>query len=1028
MMQDSHSRLWLGTIDDVQCFDGAHFFSLRQYGFPKEVPNAFAEDSDGGIWIATQGTDVGGGKNPGGLYRYQSGHVEKIATGDGLGVESVAPGIMLAALGTELEGRPSFGDLVRFRNTSGAWIAERVAEKKADHLTVDAQGNLLFPCPAGWCELSRQQIVDWPGPGTPIAIAEHPGNPLVERVLRDRFGCMWFRAEAFASYQCPGMPSMAQMPQTISKFDDSAHLEEAPDGSIFMLVSMTLGRPGAFQTAKIRNGLPPDMDTAMVAKDGTIWIGTGSGLYRFMYPFRMEYWDQNNGVESPYGILRVDGKTFATSTGVATLSDDRGYWSTLPGTAILNGSNSLMAGPNGTIFATTGSGVAQLRLNGEIVARSGFADRGVSLAKTKDGQIWMGADLGGRGINRVSRQGNRLVLTREDLPNERGQDVEYDEKRDTLWACDGKELVFRKNGSWQRITAKDGLLDFDCHVFAILPSGDVWLGYRHSPFAVIKEGTSGHPIIRNFTNDLNELIPNDSTDFLNVDRRGWLWRGTYVDFVATPQAAEAGEWLRLDKQDGIADGPANTRAFFSDADGSVWFSNNSTITHFSPDEHFATDFPAPPIFVSAFSIGKSGAMLAETLAGIPHRQEIVAHIGSLQFDRRNALRLRYRLLPEQTAWQSASGFDIDLGKLHWGNHTLEVQGQLSTGPWSETATKTFTVLKPIWLTWPALLGLVFTCGIGAAGAVQWKKRRAAMAAKKLPELAEWRVAALSPELFELDGALLDGRFEVGRVLARGGFATVAEGRDLQEAGRPCAIKIFRSDLMDNEWMTRRFQQEVLALEKIHHPNVVGIYGHGSTPKGSLYLVMEFVDGQTLRELLTPGGLTPQQAASYLLQTGGALAEIHARGICHRDLKPENLMIRHAAAAGQELVLIDFSIAIVQDPDQTLHGLSRAAGTLYYMAPEQSIGFADSSTDIYSLAKIVIEMLTGKRLSELLPDASMDLPERVRELLGGLQVNLSTASIELMSSALEFDPSRRPKRASEFATQIATDLAAVAETK
>jgi len=140
------------------------------------------------------------------------------------------------------------------------------------------------------------------------------------------------------------------------------------------------------------------------------------------------------------------------------------------------------------------------------------------------------------------------------------------------------------------------------------------------------------------------------------------------------------------------------------------------------------------------------------------------------------------------------------------------------------------------------------------------------------------------------------------------------------------------------------------------------------------------------------------------------------------------MIRHAAVAGQELVLIDFSIAIVQDPDQTLHGLSRAAGTLYYMAPEQSIGFADSSTDIYSLTKIVIEMLTGKRLSELLPDASMDLPERVSELLGGLQVNLSTASIELMSAALEFDPSRRPKSASEFATQIAVDLAAVTETK
>jgi serine/threonine protein kinase len=121
------------------------------------------------------------------------------------------------------------------------------------------------------------------------------------------------------------------------------------------------------------------------------------------------------------------------------------------------------------------------------------------------------------------------------------------------------------------------------------------------------------------------------------------------------------------------------------------------------------------------------------------------------------------------------------------------------------------------------------------------------------------------------------------------------------------------------------------------------------------------------------------------------------------------------------VLIDFSIAIVQDPDETMHGLSRAAGTLYYMAPEQAIGYADASSDIYSLAKTLIEMLTGERLSSLLPDASMDLPVRVRELLAGLPLGFSAGSIDLIATALEFDPARRPKNASEFAAQICHDL-------
>jgi eukaryotic-like serine/threonine-protein kinase len=185
--------------------------------------------------------------------------------------------------------------------------------------------------------------------------------------------------------------------------------------------------------------------------------------------------------------------------------------------------------------------------------------------------------------------------------------------------------------------------------------------------------------------------------------------------------------------------------------------------------------------------------------------------------------------------------------------------------------------------------------------------------------------------------------------------------------------------------------------------------------------MEFIEGGTLRHLLEAGALSPERAGSFLRQAAGALAQIHARGIYHRDLKPENLMIRTGSLAGEELVLIDFSIAIVKEPDQTIHGLSRAAGTIYYMAPEQAIGFALPASDIYSLAKILLEMLTGQRLSTLLPDAALDLPERVRELAGGLPVRFSEESIDLLGAALEFDPLRRPADAQSFAEPIVRDL-------
>lgn len=88
-------------------------------------------------------------------------------------------------------------------------------------------------------------------------IVRHAGSDSAERVLRDQFGCVWFRAEKDATYICPGMNSIAMVPDSVSKYDASAHLEETADGSIFMLVNLALGRPGGFNTANIQDGIPP---------------------------------------------------------------------------------------------------------------------------------------------------------------------------------------------------------------------------------------------------------------------------------------------------------------------------------------------------------------------------------------------------------------------------------------------------------------------------------------------------------------------------------------------------------------------------------------------------------------------------------------------------------------------------------------------------------------------------------------------------------------------------------------------------
>jgi sugar lactone lactonase YvrE len=1018
MMQDSHSALWLGTIDDVFRFDGEHFYSLRPYGFPRETPNSFAEDSDGAIWIATQGTDANGGPGRGGLYRYQAGRVEKIHDGDGLTVVALAPGIVIASAGTEVNGKPSYGDLLLFRKSQDHWAAATLQVKRADHLTLDHQGNLLFPCPGGWCEIAHQQLLDWRDASSPLAVQQHAGNPMIERVLRDRFGCVWMRAEAFGSYQCPADPQPKLLPSSVSQYDNGAHLEETSDGSVFMLVALALGRPGAFHIAIGYNGIPDDMDTAMVAKDGTIWIGAGSGLYRFNYPFRLEYWDKENGIASATSILRVGQDIFAADGGIVKLAPNRRQWTQFPGSFSLGGT--LTAGPNGTLLAATRGYIAQLGPDGKILAQSPLPDdrsAGSFLVRTPPGEIWLGRNR----MNRVIKQGNRFNVLEENLPEAVVVSMQYDDAHNTLWACHGNELLYRKNGAWGRITQQDGLLNLSCSAIGFETNGDVWVGYGAEAFSWIQNPASGHPIVRNFTQGLNTVAANQGVHFLSVDRRGRLWRGNEVLYLAASDAAKAGNWIRLDERDGLPPPIVSGNPFVSDPDGSVWFGTATGMAHFSPPEDFATTFPAPPVFIAGFTLAQGAATSADSIGPVPRNSIVVAHIGSLQFDRRGALHIRYRLLPGQTDWTYTDNLNPMLGKLGWGRHTLQVQAQLATGPWSPLSDHRLSVLWPFWFSLPFLL-LLGTAGAGIGlGAVQWNKRQRFKREITLPDLSAWRMEALSPETERLIGTVIDGRYEIGHVLSVGGFATVARARDLGNDGQQCAIKIFRYELGDQAWVRHRFAQEVAALERLSHPNIVKITGHGWVSTGAPFLVMEFVHGESLRERLEQGALPRKQIAVFLRQIAGALQLLHRSMIYHRDLKPENLMIRTKDESDEQIVLIDFSIAIVKSPDQTFHGISRVAGTLDYMAPEQVIGYADAGTDIYSLAKIVIEMLTGLRWTELFPSATLDLPDQIRAYFVANSSVFKQDSVDLIVTALAFDPAHRPKDAVAFAEPIIRDL-------
>jgi tRNA A-37 threonylcarbamoyl transferase component Bud32 len=779
------------------------------------------------------------------------------------------------------------------------------------------------------------------------------------------------------------------------------------------------------RVARAINGLPGGINVAIPAHDGTVLLGTNSGLYRFMYPFRLEYWNHDDGVDSPYFIMRTGSRVFASGSGIKLLGPARTRWEPWVEPAEVGTAVHLVPGPDQSVFAASlMRGVTQISAGGKVLARSNNTLGGARLANDNHGQTW----LAGTGVTRVTRKGSRLDTTpAPGALQGTSLDMGFDARRGALWACLDRKVVRLANDRWTQITQKDGLLDDDCRSVAVLPNGDVWIAY--SQLADLSRIRLEQPDIVKVDNYKTDNKTHDGDHiFLDADSRGWLWMASNnADYLTTEPEAAQGKWLRLDAQDGIPSPGGNQNSFFSDTDGSVWFASENTVVHFTPPDDFATHFPPPPVFIAGFSFGQHIATLADAIGLVPRNTDVVAHIGSLQFDRRNSLRIRYRLLPDEAIWNETSNLNPHLGKLRWGHHALQVQAQLATGPWSVVAEQSLTVPLPEWLSWPSLLLL----GIGGAGiglgARHWRRRQQFKRKLTLPDLSAWRMGALSPDTEHLVGTTIDERYEIGHILAVGGFATVARARDLAENGKLCAVKIFRYELADQDWVRHRFEQEVTALERLSHPNIVKITGHGTVDTGAPYLVMEFIQGRNLRELLGEGALPRTQIASFLRQITSALAALHGSAIYHRDLKPENLMIRFGADNEEEIVLIDFSIAIVKSPDQTFHGISRVAGTLDYMAPEQVIGFADASTDIYSLAKVVIEMLTGMRWTELLPTATLDLPVQIREYFAKNPGIFQPDSIEMIVSALAFDPARRPKKVEEFAGPIIRDLEQVFRT-
>ena len=274
------------------------------------------------------------------------------------------------------------------------------------------------------------------------------------------------------------------------------------------------------------------------------------------------------------------------------------------------------------------------------------------------------------------------------------------------------------------------------------------------------------------------------------------------------------------------------------------------------------------------------------------------------------------------------------------------------------------------------------------------------------------------------GRTLDEKYLVEEHLGAGGMGAVYRARHLS-MDRPVAIKFLQQRLVEDEAARVRFHTEARAAVKLSHPNAISVTDFGQTAEGVVYIVMELLEGRTLREIVSrEAPLETARAISIMLQASDAVAAAHDAGIIHRDLKPSNILITQSADQPAAVKVLDFGIATFSaDDDEDATALAQThtiIGTPRYMSPEQHNGNdLTPAADVYSLGVILYEMLTGmvpfsgSTPAEIAQKHANNPPHPLREIVAAIPEDVEHDVMH----ALEKQPADRPANAGAFRREL-----------
>ncbi len=1035
-MQDSSGYIWIATHDGLNKFDGYDFTVYRNVPGDKtslsdNAVGALCEDAQGNIWIGTIGSGLNR-LNPfaGTFTRYVHDQSDPQSLGNDVILRLFADGknrIWIGAGGGIDRFDPQSGGFIHvfqkhgtlFEDPSGKiWLALACGDLYFfDEATqcfvhfpnsIPSKGNMDWG--VGWHYLERSNVLlavkenaiyrydlasgEWLDSGKPVLLP--PAVKTITWALESDLGGIWICTLGnglfkIGSAETPvrhwihdaGDPSSLSNNFIYHVFRDRSGIIwiSTEGGGVNLIKNSKLKFPHYRHGFGNKNSISSNYVTS-IFKDakGILWLGTGgAGLNRI---------DEG---EDRYSLYRHDARKLASSlshdyiTSITPDPDPDYLW-----IGTLNGLNRLHAA----------TGAFTVYKHDEEVPHSLVHDEIGNTLRDSLGDLWVTANLY---LDRLPAGKSEFVHYRHDpaVPGTISEGPGYpifEDRNGVIWIGSWSGGLNRYN------RARDDFSHFvhddrDPHS---LSHNRVWAIY---------EDRRGRMWIGTWGGGLN-LFDRERSTFKRYDQRnglasnviygiledenGSLWMSTNRGLSRFDPETES--FRNFDVDDGLQSNEFNTRAFFKDDAGWMYFGGINGYNAFSPAQ-IVENPHAPPLVITSFKIAGMGIRHEKPIQAmgeiaLAHDQNFLSFsFASLDYNCPKKNRYRYILEGLEKDWNFVDARQrfADYKDLDPGRYVFRIWGSNNDGVWNDQGLAIrLSIAPPFWGTW-------------------WFRALTLMAFGYFSYLFIGFIRGHFRLIHFWKSKSIIGNYRIIERIASGGMGVVYKGVSLADKSQVVALKVLREEQAFSEAQRRRFINEGKIIDSLNHPHIVSIHER-SCQGQDLFIAMEYLDGETLEDKIGRQGIMPvPEALGIMKQLAETIVALHGQGIIHRDLKPGNIKLVRQDGEENFVKLLDFGVSRTEGMTRfTKSGM--IIGTVGFVPPEQissaEFGFLG---DIYSLGVIFYEMVTGnlpfvgETTLEVMKQILAEDPIPPQTMNPELGSNLSNLILDMMNK----DPQQRP---------------------